>query len=108
MGAAGHFGRTNLTGKRDPSPMKKTPGLRPGADFNGCPARSVELVVQADPQDVIGDLRAEVAHHEAAAERGDRRDERAAVDRAEVDVEIFDLAGPVAAKAAFEAGANGP
>ena len=58
----------------------------------GLPGRPA--VVQADPQSVVGDMRAVSAGQEAAAETGERRDECTGY-LPEIDIEIFELGGPV-------------
>jgi hypothetical protein len=64
-------------------------------------------VVQADAQNVVGDVRAVIAGEQADAATGDRRDEGAR-DVAEIDIEVFELGGSVAADNALDTGADGP
>src|SRR5262245_26377843 len=70
-------------------------------------SRPGELVVHADAQDVVGDVRAEARDQRAAARRHDRRDERAR-HGAEIDIQVLDLGAPSSGDDAFEAGADGP
>src|SRR5271163_4840887 len=67
--------------------------------------RTAPAVVDADPQNVVGDVRIVAGGHEVAARRHHRGDEGSR-DVAEVDIEVLDLGGPVAADHAFEAGAD--
>src|SRR4029079_11885017 len=86
--------------------QRKSPGPWPGASgfalrFGRMRSvagedRSRELVVQAGANDVL--LEADIVH--------DRRGD--SVEAAEVDVEIFDLGGPVAQEGIFQAGAESP
>src|SRR5439155_492656 len=72
----------------------------PGPAMRSEPAehRTSELIVQAEAHDVR--LEADIVRDCAAAD--------AAIELAEVDVEIFDLGGPVAQEGVFEAAAEGP
>jgi len=71
----------------------------------GLPGRPA--VVQANAQNVVGDMRPVVTGQEAAAETGDRRDECTGY-VAKIDVEIFELGGPVSADDALDAGSDRP
>src|SRR6185437_16622050 len=66
----------------------------------------LKFVVQADAQHVVGDTRAIVAGERAAAKSCDGGGERSG-GAAEIDIEIFEPGGPVAADCAFDAGADG-
>src|SRR5437667_7910990 len=87
-----------------PSELLQQQAARWSAALNHRPRP--ELVVQADPEDVVGNARVEAGSDEAAAKRDDRGDERTRREAAEVYVKVLDLAGPVAAETAFEADAD--
>src|SRR5579871_2824719 len=80
---------------------------RAGAPEGSEAGRSAKVVVQADTQDVVGDVRAEACGHKIAARGDNRRNERSR-NRSKIDVEIFDLAGPILPQHAFEATPDGP
>src|SRR5262249_42140247 len=61
------------------------------------------FVVQADAQDVVGDIGADPR---TDRRRGGESDLR--VERAEVQIDVLDLARPIAGEARLKADANGP
>jgi hypothetical protein len=84
-----------------------TQSARRNSTSPGCSSYRAATVVQADAQNVVGDVRAVIAGEQAAAATGDRRDEGAR-DVAEIDIEVFELGGSVAADNALDTGADGP
>ena len=108
--ATGSARRSRRSSRRAPDcahagDQNKSPGPRPGASVCASvrTTRSVsgedragELVVQAGANDVF--LEADVG----------RQRRGAGVEAAEIDIEIFDLGGPIAEEGVFETGADGP
>src|SRR3979411_1183933 len=74
--------------------------LKGGIDRGG-----TELVIDANADDVVGDARA-VSCRERWYRA--RRQNCVVGERAEIDVEIFDSAGPVAGDICFQPGTRGP
>src|ERR1700692_1580653 len=69
--------------------------------------RSVELIVHAGPQDVVGDVRTVADDEIVPGRRHDVRGERSR-DGSEICAEIFDLARPMSQEDSFDAAADGP
>src|SRR3984957_20044404 len=69
--------------------------------------RAGELVVDADAQDIVGDVRAVAAGGERSARSNKRRCERAGY-IAKVDIKVLELGGPVAADHAFHTRTDSP
>src|SRR5262249_6973626 len=85
---------------------KKTPPTRGRGRAAPC-GRAVELVVRADADGVVSGTRARIGQGEATAQHRKRGVDEL-VQGAEIEVQIFELGGPVAEDAAFDAGAGGP
>src|SRR6186713_2776945 len=78
-----------------------------GSVFRDDRAR-VELVVQADPRDVAGEIRACVKAARGARSEREQRIEEGVFLAAEIIIEIFELDAPVRRKAVLTASADGP
>src|ERR1700704_5869253 len=104
-----------LTSLKTPQATIKKPRTMPGLwslkyreSSVPCDDRSTEVIVEADAQDVVGEMR-RVRHRKRVADRPQNRcGDRTGADGAEVHVEILKLCSPVSADAALDAGPRRP